>query len=183
MGRYAKLVTSVMELSVSVPDDVKVSAYGSRIRVEGPKGVLEREFHRDMIELSVEEGKVRVRTFGTRKFNRAYLGTVAAHIRNMIRGVTEGFSKEMVIVYAHFPMKVEVDPQRKLVKISNFLGEKSPRYAEIVGDTEVRVEGDRIYIEGISKEDVGQTAANIRLATKIKKKDPRVFMDGIYVVR
>jgi large subunit ribosomal protein L6 len=89
----------------------------------------------------------------------------------------------MVVVYAHFPIKVEVDKGKKIVKISNFLGEKLPRYASIVGDTEVRVEGDRIYIEGISKEDVGQTAANIRLATKIKKKDPRVFMDGIYVVR
>jgi len=89
----------------------------------------------------------------------------------------------MVIVYAHFPIKVEVDEARKMVKITNFLGERAPRYAKIVGDTKVRVEGDRIYIEGISKEDVGQTAANIRQATKIKDKDPRVFMDGIYVVK
>ncbi|MEM0016984.1 MAG: 50S ribosomal protein L6 [Candidatus Korarchaeum sp.] len=183
MGRYPRVVSSAIELSIPIPDNVKVSASGSRIRVEGPKGALEREFHGELIELSVEEGEVRVRTFGRRKFNRAYLGTVAAHVRNMIKGVTEGFSKEMVIVYAHFPMKVEVDPKKKLVKISNFLGEKAPRYAEIVGDTRVRVEGDRIYVEGISKEDVGQTAANIRLATKIRKKDPRVFMDGIYVVR
>ncbi|RDD52922.1 MAG: 50S ribosomal protein L6 [Candidatus Korarchaeota archaeon NZ13-K] len=183
MGRYPKLVTSAIELSVPIPENVRVSVSGSRVRVEGPKGVLEREFNGEMVELSVEDGRVRVRTFGRRKFNRAYLGTVAAHLRNMMRGVTEGFSREMVIVYAHFPMKVEVDEKRKLVKISNFLGEKAPRYAKIVGDTKVRVEGDRIYIEGISKEDVGQTAANIRLATKIKRKDPRVFMDGIYVVR
>lgn len=183
MGRYPRVATSVMELSVPVPDNVRVSTRGSWIRVEGPKGALEREFHGEMVELSIEKGEVKVTTFGRRKFNRAYLGTVAAHVRNMIKGVTEGFTKEMVIVYAHFPMKVEVDPRKKLVKISNFLGEKAPRYAEIVGDTEVRVEGDRIYVSGISKEDVGQTAANIRSATKIKRRDPRVFMDGIYVVR
>ncbi len=154
--RYPNVMTSAMELSLPIPANVRISASGSRIRVEGPKGVLEREFHGEMVELSVEGDVVRVRTFGRRKFNRAYLGTVAAHIRNMIKGVTEGFRKEMVIVYAHFPMKVEVDAKRKLVKISNFLGEKAARYAKIVGDVEVRVEGDRIYIEGISKEEGSQ---------------------------
>ncbi|MCC6029289.1 MAG: 50S ribosomal protein L6 [Candidatus Korarchaeum sp.] len=181
--RYPRVVTLALESEVPIPDGVRVELDGSKIRVSGPRGTLEKEFNSEIIELSVEGGKVKVRTYGRRKFNRAYLGTVRAHIRNMMKGVTEGFRKEMVIVYAHFPMKVEVDKERKLVKISNFLGEKMPRYAKIVGDTEVRVEGDRIYIEGISKEDVGQTAANIRLATKIRKKDPRVFMDGIYVVR
>jgi len=181
--RYPRVITLALESEVPIPEGVKVEVDGSKIRVSGPKGTLEREFHRELIELSIEGGKVKVRTYGKRKFNRAYLGTVTAHIRNMMKGVTEGFRKEMVVVYAHFPIKVEVDKGKKIVKISNFLGEKLPRYASIVGDTEVKVEGDRIYIEGISKEDVGQTAANIRLATKIKKKDPRVFMDGIYVVR
>lgn len=183
MGRYPRVLVSSLEASVPIPDGVKVSVDGSKVRVEGPRGALEREFRGEFVELHLERGKIIVRTFGRRKFNRAYLGTVAAHIRNMIKGVTEGFRKEMVIVYAHFPMKVEVDERKGVVKISNFLGEKAPRYAKIIGETKVRVEGDRVYVEGISKEDVGQTAANIRLATKIKKKDPRVFMDGIYVVR
>lgn len=183
MGRYPKVITQAQELEVPIVKDVDVEIEGQRVVVKGPKGKLERSFHGELVEIRKEGDKVKIRVYGKRKFHLAYLGTVASHIRNMMKGVTEGFSKEMVIVYAHFPIKVEVDEKNKLVVINNFLGEKAPRYAKIVGDTKVRVEGDRIYIEGISKEDVGQTAANIRQATKIKDKDPRVFMDGIYVVK
>ncbi len=183
MGRFPKVITQAQEIEVPIIEGVDVEVDGAKVMVKGPKGKLEKKFHEDLVEIIKEGDKVKVRVYGRRKFHYAYLGTVAAHIKNMMKGVTEGFSKEMIIVYAHFPMKVEVDENRKLVVINNFLGERAPRYAKIVGDTKVRVEGDRVYIEGISKEDVGQTAANIRQATKIKEKDPRVFMDGIYVVK
>ncbi len=183
MPRYYPVITMAQATEVEVPDGVSVEVSGAWIKVEGPKGKLERKFDENIVSLEIEGSKVIVRVFGKRKFHKAYLNTVASHIRNMIKGVTEGFSKEMIVAFAHFPIKVEVDEEKKLVIISNFLGEKSPRYAKIVGDTKVKVQGDRIYVEGISKEDVGQTAANIRWATKIKDKDPRVFMDGIYEVK
>jgi large subunit ribosomal protein L6 len=50
-----------------------------------------------------------------------------------------------------------------------------------MGDTTVKINGDDVIIQGISLEDVSQTAANIQNSTKIKNKDPRVFLDGIYV--
>ncbi|MCD6244501.1 MAG: 50S ribosomal protein L6 [Candidatus Korarchaeota archaeon] len=183
MAKYPRVITQAQEVEVPIVEGVDIKVSGSKITVTGPKGTLEKSFHDEIVEIIKGDGTIKVRVYGKRKFHRAYLNTVASHIRNMMKGVTEGFSKEMVIVYAHFPIKVEVDEARKMVKITNFLGERAPRYAKIVGDTKVRVEGDRIYIEGISKEDVGQTAANIRQATKIKDKDPRVFMDGIYVVK
>ncbi len=183
MGRYPRVVTQAQEIEIPIVEGVEIEVDGAKVAVKGPKGKLEKKFHEELVEILKEGGKIKVRVYGKRKFHYAYLGTVAAHIKNMMKGVTEGFSKEMIIVYAHFPMKVEVDEKNKIVKISNFLGEKAPRYAKIVGETRVRVEGDRVYIEGISKEDVGQTAANIRQATRIKDKDPRVFMDGIYVVK
>ncbi|MFA4936009.1 MAG: 50S ribosomal protein L6, partial [Candidatus Methanoperedens sp.] len=49
-------------------------------------------------------------------------------------------------------------------------------------NTKVTIKGDQVILNGINKEDVGQTAANIRQATKIKRFDPRVFQDGIYLV-
>jgi large subunit ribosomal protein L6 len=52
---------------------------------------------------------------------------------------------------------------------------------KIIGDVKVKVEGDDIIVQGSNLEDVSQTAANIEQATKVKKKDPRVFLDGIYV--
>ena len=65
--------------------------------------------------------------------------------------------------------------------IKNFTGERGVRVAKIVGDTKVRVEGDDVIVQGINIEDVGQTAANIEQATRVKEKDPRVFLDGIYI--
>jgi large subunit ribosomal protein L6 len=50
-----------------------------------------------------------------------------------------------------------------------------------MGDTKVTVKGEDIIVQGISLEDVSQTAANIQNSTKIRNKDPRVFLDGIYV--
>jgi large subunit ribosomal protein L6 len=50
-----------------------------------------------------------------------------------------------------------------------------------VGDSKVKASGDEIIIQGINLEEVSQTAANIEQSTKIKDKDQRVFLDGIYV--
>ena len=107
------------------------------------------------------------------------VGTVCAHIRNMIKGVTKGFTYKLKIVYAHFPISVKVEGDKILIE--NFLGERAPRVAKIVGNTKVIVKKDDVILQGINIEEVGQTAANIEQATKIKNKDPRKFLDGIYV--
>jgi large subunit ribosomal protein L6 len=65
--------------------------------------------------------------------------------------------------------------------IENFTGERSPRKAKIAGDVQIKVQSEDVIVQGINLEDVSQTAANIEQATKVKKKDPRVFLDGIYV--
>jgi large subunit ribosomal protein L6 len=97
-----------------------------------------------------------------------------------MRGVAEGYEYRMKVVYSHFPMQLKVEGAAFV--ISNFLGEKNPRVAKIVGDTRVKAAGDEVVITGINKEDVGQTAANIEQVTKIKRFDPRVFQDGVYIV-
>ena len=61
------------------------------------------------------------------------------------------------------------------------MGERSPRIAKIVGKCKVTVEGDDIIVKGVSVEDVGQTSANVEQATKIKRKDQRIFLDGVYI--
>jgi large subunit ribosomal protein L6 len=67
------------------------------------------------------------------------------------------------------------------VAIENFTGERSPRIVKIVGDTKVIVKDEDVIVQGTNIEHVSQTAANIETATKIKIKDPRVFLDGIYI--
>jgi large subunit ribosomal protein L6 len=180
--RYPKTAFKTITRVVEIKPEAEVEISGDTIVVRGPRGELRRKFNKEFLDITVEDGKVKLVTYDDRRFNRAYIGTMASHIKNMINGVVNGFRKEMIIVFAHFPMRVEVDKNKKAVIISNFVGSRAPRIAKIVGNTDVRVEGDRIIIEGPSKEDVSQTAANIRQATKIKDKDQRVFMDGIYLL-
>ena len=60
------------------------------------------------------------------------------------------------------------------------MGEKKPRVAKILDGVSVEIKGDLILVKGIDKEKVGQTVANIELATRVKNRDVRVFQDGIY---
>jgi large subunit ribosomal protein L6 len=109
------------------------------------------------------------------------MGTIASHIKNMIKGVTEGFEYKMKIVYSHFPIKAS--RQGTDFVVENFLGERSPRKAKILGKTDVAINGDEVVLTGPDIRDVGQTAANIEQITMIKGYDPRVFQDGIYITQ
>ena len=84
----------------------------------------------------------------------------------------------MKIVFSHFPITVKVN--EKNVLIENFQGERAHRVAKIWGNTKVVTKGDDIIITGRVLTDVTQTTAEIELKTKVKNKDHRVFLDGIY---
>jgi len=166
--------------SVEIPAGVTVSYDRGVVTVKGPKGQNVKELYFPGIVITINEGEVVVDTEIMRKKYKAMVGTYASHISNMMKGVTEGFEYKMNIVYSHFPMQTKVDG--KTFVINNFLGEKKPRIAKIVGETAVKISGNSVVVSGICKEDVGQTTANIEQKTKIKRFDPRVFQDGIYVV-
>lgn len=167
------------EMDVQIPDGVTIEVEKKSISVTGEKGTITREVQAPSIQLKKGDGVVVVSCTSSRKKDVAILGTIRSHIRNMMKGVQTGFEYKLKIYYAHFPMNVSVEGER--VKIDNFLGEKFPRYASIVGGTAVVIRGDVITVSGINKEHVGQTAANLEQATRIKEKDPRVFQDGIYL--
>jgi large subunit ribosomal protein L6 len=164
---------------VEIPDGVTVIVDGKRVKVTGEKGRLVRDFSGSPTNIEIEVNQVVVSTDQTHRKAIAMVGTVSSHINNMIKGVTQGFTYKLKIVYAHFPISVKIEGDKILIE--NFLGERSPRVAKIVGDVNVTVKGDDVIVQGINIEEVGQTAANIEQATKIKKKDPRKFLDGIYV--
>ncbi len=154
---------------------------GRTVKVKGPLGALEEDLSHLPVTLTLDGNEVRLQTEWPRKREIGMLGTAAAHIRNMIKGVTRGYRYDLSTVYAHFPVTVKVDEKSRRLKIENFTGEKTPRYARILEGVKVAVKGEDISVEGIDLKSVSQTAANIQDSTKIKKKDLRVFLDGIYV--
>jgi len=170
-----------LQRTVSIPDQVSVQIEGRTVKVKGPLGSLQEDLSHLPVSIDVDDNKVRLETSWPRKREIGMLGTAAAHVRNMLKGVTQGYRYELRTVYAHFPVTVKVDEKAKVLKIENFTGEKTPRYAKIVEGVKVDVKGEDISVEGIDLKSVSQTAANIQDSTKIRKKDLRVFLDGIYV--
>ncbi len=165
--------------SVEVPEKVKVQVEGRVVTVEGEKGTLVRNFSHAPVSVQLVGNEVKVQANWPRKKEEALVKTVCSHIHNMITGVTKGFTCKMKIAFSHFPISVKI--QGKKVLIENFIGERSARTAKIMGDVRVTPKGDDVIVQGINIEEVSQTAANIQNATKIKSKDPRKFLDGIYV--
>ncbi|MFB0514080.1 MAG: 50S ribosomal protein L6 [Candidatus Bathyarchaeia archaeon] len=165
--------------SVEVSDGVEVQVEGRIVTVKGEKGTVTRDFSKAPVTIELDGKTVKVRANWPRKREAALVGTVSSHIQNMIVGVTKGFTYKLKIVFSHFPISVKV--KENTVLIENFTGERSPRKARIMGDVKVLAKGDDVVVQGINLENVSQTAANIQKATKVKKKDPRVFLDGIYV--
>jgi len=164
-----------------VAEGVNVEISGSRVKVSGPKGAIERNFviNKDM-KIEKVENKIRVSSASEKRTSKALVGTIVAHIRNMIDGVVKGFTYRLRIIYSHFPVTVKVEKDKILIQ--NFLGERTPRVAKIVGKTDVKIEGSDIILSGIDVEEVSQTAGNIELAARIVGYDRKVFQDGIFIV-
>jgi large subunit ribosomal protein L6 len=165
---------------IEIPEGVEVEVIDSTVTVKGPKGELSRKLWYPGIDIIKEESHLFVNSKLDRKRQRAMVGTLAAHIGNMIAGVTAGFEYKMKVVYSHFPIQLK-SGKNELI-ISNFLGERKSRSAKIVGGTKVDFGKDEVTLSGIDKEKVGQTMANIEQATRVKGFDIRVFQDGIYLV-
>ena len=176
MGRLQENVEKV-----EIPDGVDVEVEPpAKIRVKGKLGELFKDLTHMGVELKKEGNAVVVKLYGKGRRAKSMMGTAKSVVKNMITGVTEGFTYKMKIVASHFPMSVKV--QGDQVIIENFIGERWARKARIVGPgTRVEVKGDDVLVKGIDKEAVGQTAANIEQATKITGKDARKFLDGIYI--
>ena len=104
---------------------------------------------------------------------------VKAHIKNMIKGVSEGFVYTLKICSSHFPMSVSVSGNK--LEVKNYLGEKVPRVLNLVENVKVTINGEEVVVESSDKELAGQTAANIELLTRRSGFDRRVFQDGIYI--
>jgi len=167
--------------SVEIPAGIDVRQDGHSLAVKGPKGELARDFRHPKITIKTKGDEVTFTAADERKKTRAMLGTCAAHLRNMITGVTIGWESRLKVVYSHFPVKLGVEGDK--VVIQNFMGERSPRRVQIAGQTKVEVKKEEIVVSGIDKEATSQTAANIELVTKVTGYDRRIFQDGCYITQ
>ncbi len=150
--------------SIIVPTTVKVEFEGQNIKVTGPKGTLNTIMHRD-IKAEVKDGMVFVmprKQIPTKK-EKGLWGLYRALISNMVLGVEKGFEKKLEIEGVGFKAALQGD---ELVMNLGFVNPVKIKKPEGITFT---VEKNVIIVSGISKELVGQTAAEIR---ETKKAEP-----------
>jgi len=177
------LATSIREeifADIDIPDMVTVRMEGNLIVVGGKLGTLHKDLTKLPISVDIKDKKLVIKPPDTRKRDLAITNTAKSIILNMIKGVEQGFTYKLKVVYAHFPISVKT--KGKEIHVENYFGERAPRVSRVVGDTtKVNIVGEDVIVQGPSLEDVSQTAANIEFSTKLKGKDQRVFLDGLYI--
>lgn len=157
---------------MEIPQGVTIRVDGNKLIAKGSAGEVQKTLP-PQAKISVNGSALEVSAA-----DKALKGTLESMVMNMMHGVTKGYSRSFKLIYAHFPITVDIKGSD--IAIKNFLGEKEPRRTVIVGSTKVQAKGQSVTISGPDKEAVGQTIANMRIAMHIKEKDGRVFQDGMY---
>lgn len=156
-------MSRIGKLPVTVPAGVKVNVANGTFTVEGPKGKLSQSYHADVIDIKVEGGQVVVDRKNDEFETRAYHGLYRSLLNNMVKGVSEGFSKTLVINGVGYRAEV----QGKLLVLA--LGYSNDFSVYIPEGIDVKVDQLKVIISGISKEAVGQFASQVR---KLRQPEP-----------
>ena len=165
---------------ISMPQGAGFQMEKGIITISGAKGNTSKKILDKSIEIKKEGDFIIVKSIKLNKNGKRAVGTAASLIRNLVKGVTDGYEYQLKICSGHFPMNVSVAGKEIIIK--NFIGEKNPRKCVVKGDITVKLNKEIITINGLNKEEVGQAAADIEQTTRITNRDRRIFQDGIYIV-
>ena len=155
-------MSRIGKLPIPVPSAVKVDISGADVVVTGPKGNLRRTVNSDM-RLVLEDGRLIVTRPSDEPRHRAMHGLTRALVANMVQGVDQGFRRTLELV------GVGYRAQKQGSKLVLALGFSHPVEVEPPAGITFEVEGPRVHIDGIDKEQVGQVAADIR---KLRPPEP-----------
>jgi len=166
--------------SVEIPAEVECS-FENRI-LKCKKGGVEilKDINLPSMIVKIDGGKISFTSEKGNKNDRKIIGSYLAHVKNIFHGMDEKYGFKMQACNVHFPMTLKIEGSK--LSISNFLGEKTKRYAKITNGVDVVIKGQDVLVSSHNIEKAGITAANIEKATRIVKKDRRVFQDGIFIV-
>lgn len=165
------------KLPIQIPAGVEATFADRVLTIKGPKGTLTR-FVPEEVSVTVADGTITCAPARDTGYARALWGTIAAHANNMVRGVTEGFTKELEIEGVGY----RAEAQGNTIKLT--VGFSHPVELTAPENTTVVVEKNRITVTGPDKEQVGQFAANIR---SVKEPEPYkgkgIHYVGEYIIR
>ena len=156
LSKEEKGMSRIGRMPVAIPAGVTVEiAEGNKVTVKGPKGTLVRELPHEM-EIKIEDGHVIVSRPNDLKRMKSLHGLTRTLIHNMTIGVSEGYPKTLEV------NGVGYRAAKAGKKLTLNLGYSHPVEMEDPEGIETKVDGNKIVVSGISKEKVGQYAAEIR---------------------
>ena len=126
-----------IEHIVTIPEGVTADiSEDGVVTISGPKGSLSRSFESDVVQLFQDGSGLVVRVDLPRRKQRALAGTWNAHLNNMVKGVTDGFTYNLKAFYSHFPMTFAVNGNT--FQVNNYFGERVPRTAHILDNVKLQ---------------------------------------------
>jgi large subunit ribosomal protein L6 len=143
---------------IPVPAGVECKMTETLFKVKGPKGQLERELHANM-KVEISNDQVVVTRPSDGRIDRSLHGLTRTLINNMVVGVTDGFSKSLSIVGVGYKVELKGKNLNLSLGYSHPIDFPAPKGIEF----EVDSKKNAIAVKGINKEQVGQTAAEIRM--------------------
>ncbi|MFH1338824.1 MAG: 50S ribosomal protein L6 [Candidatus Omnitrophota bacterium] len=143
--------------AVTVPKDVNVQLSGNNLDVQGPKGKLSRLFSGEFLDIELKDGRIKLLGDFNKKVVKAQAGLTFALINNMIKGVSEGYSKQLEIVGVGYRAQVQDKNLNLQLRFSHPVVFSIPEGIKIETPKPTQ-----IVIQGIDKEKVGAVAARIR---------------------
>ena len=145
---------------ISIPSSVEISITSSEISIKGPLGNLKQIIARD-ISLELSDNTLKIKTANDSKHANAMSGPTRALIANMVRGVSVGFEKKLLLVGVGY--RAQANPK----KVNLTLGFSHPIDHVIPDGITIETPTQtEIIVKGIDKQRVGQTAAEIRAYRK-----------------
>ncbi|MEM4271509.1 MAG: 50S ribosomal protein L6 [Candidatus Pacearchaeota archaeon] len=165
--------------SIEIPQGIDCEIKENTIICKKGPLALSRLINHNLIRAKIQDNKIMLYCDAGNKKQYKIIKAYIAHIKNMFAGLANPYVYTLEAVNVHFPMSLKVDKDKLI--ISNFLGEKTPRFAKILPNVNVEVKMPKITIISADKEAAGQTAANFEKATKIRNRDRRIFQDGIFI--
>lgn len=149
------------KIPVAIPTGVTATLENGILTIKGPKGTLTRVVRPD-IEITIDEKEIKLAP-GKTELAKALWGTYTAHVRNMVKGVTEGFTRILDIEGVGY--RAEVRGKDLVLSV----GYSNPVPVTIPEGIIAVVEKTSITLTGADKDEIGQFAANVR---KIRKPEP-----------
>jgi large subunit ribosomal protein L6 len=149
-------MSRVGKVPVSIPKGVEVSLQDQELTIKGKQGSLQHTVHA-AVELKIENNEISFAPRQTTQLSDALSGTTRALVNNMVKGVTEGFVKKLLLVRVGYRAQVQGNSLGLTLGFSHPVNFPIPEGIKIECPTQTE-----ILVKGIDRQQVGQVAANIR---------------------